>query len=158
MRERERQLARRKLDKELKYYQWAGREENPTEGLLRAVRHALGVPVAEMLRKLEMSPSVLFRLEQSEMRGTISVNGLYRVAQAMGCHLIYAVVPENGKTLEELAEKRLGARRWGRGRDQGSGVRDQGTEDGDLAKRRARGRVGEGNGVWRDLSSFSSVN
>jgi hypothetical protein len=107
MRERERQLARKKLDKELKYYQWAGREKHPTPGLLRAVRHALGVPVAEMLRKLEMSPSVLFRLEQSELRGTISLNGAGLVAQAMGCQLIYAVVPQNGKTLEALAEKRL---------------------------------------------------
>jgi transcriptional regulator with XRE-family HTH domain len=107
MREQERRLARKKLDKELKYYQWAGREKKPTQGLLRAVRHALGVPVAEMLRKLDMSPSVLFRLEQSEMRGTISVGGAAQLAQAMGCQLISAVVPQNGKTLEDLAEKRL---------------------------------------------------
>jgi len=44
--------------------------------------------------------------EQSEERGTISVNGLDRVAQAMGCKLIYAIVPRSGKTLEEEAEKR----------------------------------------------------
>ena len=99
-------MARRKLDKELKYYRWAGREKNPTQGLLRAVRHALGVPAAEMLKELGVSPSVLFRLEQSEGRGTISLNGLDRVAQAMGCKLIYAIVPRNGKTLEDLADKR----------------------------------------------------
>ena len=106
MRGIERDLARKRLDKELKYYRWAGREKNPTSGLLRAVRHALGVPVAEILREIEVSPSVFFRLEQSEERGTISVNGLDRVAQAMGCKLIYAVVPRSGKTLEEEAEKR----------------------------------------------------
>ena len=50
MRGRERELARRRLDKELKYYRWAGREKNPTQGLLRAVRHALGGPAAEMLK------------------------------------------------------------------------------------------------------------
>ena len=123
MRERERRLARRKLDKELKYYQWAGREKKPTQGLLRAVRHALGVPVAEMLRKLEMSPSVLFRLEQSERRGTISLNGAGELAQAMGCQLIYAVVPRDGKTLEELAEKRLWSKVLG-SREQGIGSRE----------------------------------
>jgi predicted DNA-binding mobile mystery protein A len=106
MRDRERDLARRKLDKELKYYRWAGREKNPTMGLLRAVRHALGVPAAEMLKELGISPSVLFRLEKSERRGTISLNGLDRVAQAMGCKLIYAVVPRNGGTLEDLADDR----------------------------------------------------
>lgn len=109
MRELERQLTRRKLDKEMKYYRWAGRGKSPAQGMLRTVRHALGVPAAEMLRALGVSPSVLFRLEQSERRGTISVNGLGRVAQAMGCQLVYAVVPRNGKTLEDLAEERLWA-------------------------------------------------
>jgi transcriptional regulator with XRE-family HTH domain len=83
--------------------------------LLRAVRFALGVPTAEVLKVLEVSPSVLFRLEQSEMRGTISVNGLDRVAQAMDCKLIYAVVPRDGKTLEDLAEKRLWSKVLGTG-------------------------------------------
>jgi predicted DNA-binding mobile mystery protein A len=106
MRGRERDLARRKLDKELKYYRWVGREKNPTQGLLRAVRHALGVPSAEMLKEMGVSPSVLFRLEQSEMRGTISLSRLDRVAQAMGCKLVYAIVPRNGKTLEDLADDR----------------------------------------------------
>ena len=115
MRERERQMARKKLDKEMKYYRWAAREKHPTPGLLRAVRLALGVPTAEMLKLLEVSPSVLFRLEQSEMRGTISLNGAGRVAQAMGCQLIYAVVPRDGKTLEELAEKRLWSKVLGTG-------------------------------------------
>ena len=126
MRGRERELARRKLDKELKYYRWAGMEKNPTSGLLRAVRHALGVPVAEILREIDVSPSVFFRLEQSEERGTISVNGLDRVAQAMGCKLIYAIVPRSGGTLEEEAEKGL------RTRGQRSKVRGQ--EDGELAE------------------------
>jgi hypothetical protein len=33
----------------------------------------------------------------------------------MGCQLIYAVVPQNGKTLEELAEKRLWSKVLGAG-------------------------------------------
>ncbi len=111
MQARERDLARKRLDKELKSYRWAARVKNPTPGLLRAVRHALGVPAAEMLKKLDVSPSVLFRLEQSERRDTISLNRLDQVAAAMDCMLCYAIVPRNGKTLEELAEKReLGTR------------------------------------------------
>lgn len=111
MQARERFLARRQLDKELKYYRWAAREKNPTQGLLKAVRNALGVPTAEILERLDVNPSVLFRLEQSESRGTISLNRLHQVAAAMDCKLIYAIVPRNGKTLEELAEKREAGRR-----------------------------------------------
>jgi len=103
MQARERRLARTRLDKELKYYRWAGREENSTQGLLREVRHALGVPTAEILKKIGVNPSVLFRLE---LRGTISLIRLHEVAEAMDCKLVYAIVPRNGKTLEELAEKR----------------------------------------------------
>jgi transcriptional regulator with XRE-family HTH domain len=121
MRERERQMARKKLDKEMKYYRWAGKEKKPTLGLLRAVRLALGIPVAEMLRDLDVNPSVLFRLELSERRGTISLRTAGRVAQAMGCQLVYAVVPRDGKTLEDLAEKRLWAKVLG--------TRDQGLRD-----------------------------
>jgi len=41
MRERERKLARMRLDVEMRSYRQAGREKNPTNGLLRAVRHTL---------------------------------------------------------------------------------------------------------------------
>jgi len=51
---------------------------------------------------------LLFGLEQSEERGTISLNSMERVAAAMGCKLVYALVPLDGKTLEEMGE----ARRW----------------------------------------------
>jgi hypothetical protein len=54
-----------------------------------------------------MNPSVLYRLEQSELRGSISVLSLARVANAMDCQMIYAIVPRDGKTLEDLVEKRL---------------------------------------------------
>ncbi len=121
MRERERRLARKKLDKEMKYFRWAAREKKPTPGLLRAVRLALGVPVAEMLKETGGSPSVLFRLEHSEIRGTISVKVLDRVAQSMGCQLVYAIVPRDGKTLEDMAERRLWA--------EVLGTRDEGLRD-----------------------------
>jgi hypothetical protein len=31
------------------------------------------------------------------------------MAKAMGCKLVYGIVPENGKTMEALAEERLWA-------------------------------------------------
>jgi hypothetical protein len=37
------------------------------------------------------------------------------MAQAMGCKVVYGIVPNRGKTLEELAEKRLWAEVLGTG-------------------------------------------
>jgi hypothetical protein len=70
------------------------------------VRRALGVPVAEMARALGKNRSVVFELELSEGRGTISLKSMDRVASAMGCKFIYAVVPLGEMTLEEMGDRR----------------------------------------------------
>jgi len=109
MRERERKLARKKLDIEMRHYRRAGGEKNPTQGLLRAVRQALRVPVAEIAEKMGVNRSGVFDLEAREIQSTVSLRSMARMAKAMGCKLVYGIVPENGKTMEALAEERLWA-------------------------------------------------
>lgn len=104
---RERKLARKKLDMEMQPYRKAGKQENPTNELMRAVRQALRVPVKEICGKMGVCRSVLLRLEASERKKAITLRSLARMAGAMGCKVVYGVVPEDGKTLEELAEERL---------------------------------------------------
>ena len=106
MREEQRALARRRLDKELRYYRIAARVEDPTQVLLRTVRQALGVPVAEIAREMKVSRSVVFRLEASERRQRITLMSLARLSAAMGCQVVYAVIPRGGGTLEEMADRR----------------------------------------------------
>ena len=107
MRERVRDFARKKLDLEMRSYRQAGREKNPTNGLLRAVRQVLHIPVAEIAEKMGVNPSGIFELEARELKNTIS--SMSRMAQAMGCKVVYGIVPEGGKKLEDLAEERLWA-------------------------------------------------
>jgi predicted DNA-binding mobile mystery protein A len=106
MRDEERDFARRALDRELRPFRVAGREKNPAQELLRRVRQVLGVPVSEIAQKLGVNRSVVLRLEQSEARETISIRAMSRVANAMGCKVVYALVPRDGKTLEEMADRR----------------------------------------------------
>jgi predicted DNA-binding mobile mystery protein A len=110
MREEQREMARRELDKKLRYYRQAGREKYPTRQLLRKVRQALGVPMAEVARKAGMNRSVIFRLEESEARSTISLRSMTRIANALDCEVVYAVIPRDGTTLEEMAARR----KWGK--------------------------------------------
>jgi len=105
--EKERRLARKKLDKEMRPFRTAGREANPTDALLRAARQALGIPVKEIAGKMGLGRSTVNDLEVSERNGTISMRSLGRMAEAMGCKVVYGVVPVKGKTLEDLAEERL---------------------------------------------------
>ena len=109
MREKERRLARMRLDVEMRSYRHAGRAKNPTNGLLRAVRQALRVPVPEIAKKMGVNRSVVFYLEAREHTNTITLRSISRMAQAMDCKVVYGIVPMGGKTLEELAEERLWA-------------------------------------------------
>ncbi len=107
MREGQRRTARRNLDEELRPFRRALKDKNPTGGLLRVVRQALGIPVAEIAGKMRVNRSVVFEIEAGEKKCTVSLNSMLRVAAAMGCKVVYGIVPEDGRTLEELAEERL---------------------------------------------------
>jgi predicted DNA-binding mobile mystery protein A len=109
MRERERKLFLRKLDVEMRPFRLAGRTKNPTSGLLRAVRQGLGIPTAEVSQKMGARRNAAFDIEVSELRGTISLKSMSRMAEAMDCKVVYGVVPKGGKTMERLAEERLWA-------------------------------------------------
>ena len=106
MRERERNYARKRLDLEMRSYRQAGREKNPTNGLLRAVRQTLNIPVAEVAKKMGVCRSVVFDLEAREPRNTITLKSMSRMAQAMDCKVVYGIVPNGGKKLEDLVEER----------------------------------------------------
>jgi transcriptional regulator with XRE-family HTH domain len=104
MRKDERPVARRELDVELRHFRMASKRSRFRSGWLRDLRRALGIPVAELTKKLKVNQSVLFRLEEKERRRNISLWALERMATAMECDVVYAVLPKHG-TVIELAER-----------------------------------------------------
>jgi transcriptional regulator with XRE-family HTH domain len=107
MRARERRVARVKLDVEMWPFRKAGREKETTNDLLRAVRQTLGIPIKEIMGEMGVGRSAVFDLEMRERKKTITLQSLGRMAEAMGCKVVYGVVPIDGGTLEHMAEKRL---------------------------------------------------
>jgi transcriptional regulator with XRE-family HTH domain len=126
--ETERKLLRKKLDKEMRYYRLAGREKDPTNGLLRAVREALRIPLKEMMERMGVVRSAVFDLEEREETGSITLRSLGRVAAAMGCKVVYGIIPANGKTLEAMDEERLWKEVIGSGEKKSEEASDQGTK------------------------------
>ena len=129
MRAMERRVLLKKLDKEMRHYRLAARGGNPTNGLLRMVRKALRVPMKEIAEKMGIVESAVFQMEEREGTGSITLRSLNRMAGAMGCKVVYGVVPLNGKTLEELAEERLWREVLGSAGTQGPGTKGLGTEE-----------------------------
>jgi hypothetical protein len=123
-------LARRRLDVEMKPFRQAGMEKHPTNAVMRAVRKALKMHSPEIAAKIRRSPATVFEMERREVRGTLSLRDMARVADAMDCKVVYGIVPKGGRTLEELYEERLWAAVLGTEirKARNEGTRDHGNE------------------------------
>jgi predicted DNA-binding mobile mystery protein A len=67
----------------------------PPKGWLRAIRDALGMTTAQFGERLGVSQPRIVELEQSEVNGSVTLNTLQRAAEALGCRVVYAIVPEH---------------------------------------------------------------
>lgn len=68
----------------------------PRAGWIRAIRDALGMPAAELGRRLGVSHGAVFALERSEREGKARISTLKRAAEALDCTLVYAFIPKHG--------------------------------------------------------------
>jgi predicted DNA-binding mobile mystery protein A len=102
----------RHLDKRFIALRPLAESPRPPKGWLRAVRDALGMTAAQMGRRLGISQPSIVGLEQSEANGSITLRTLQRTAEALGCRLVYALVPEKplADTVRERAELVAGRR------------------------------------------------
>jgi len=100
-----RQLRLKQLTRTLAVFEKAKDAVRPKRGWLRAIREATGLSLTEVGKAIGATPSHLQALEKSEADERITLNTLKKVASAMDCKLVYAIVPQSG-TLEDLAQKR----------------------------------------------------
>jgi predicted DNA-binding mobile mystery protein A len=95
----------RHLDQRFKALRPLARSPRPSKGWLRAIRNALGMTSAQLALRLGVSQPRIIELEKSEASGTVTLNTLQRAAEALGCRLVYALIPE--QPLEETVLERV---------------------------------------------------
>lgn len=89
--------------------------QRPPKGWLRAIRDALGMTTAQLGRRLGVSQPRIVELEKAEMSGSVTLHSLQRAAEALGCRLVYVLVPDRPlaetvrKRAEEIADHRSSA-------------------------------------------------
>ncbi len=76
----------------------------PTHGWVKAVREALGLTTAQLAQRLNVKQPSIVAVEQSEEKGTIELATLRRVAEALDCRVVYALVPN--KPLDRIVRER----------------------------------------------------
>ncbi len=108
MRNEFRNLRLKQLDRALEPFREAGKNPRPQKGWLRAIREALGISASEVARTLKTSRQLPVQLEKAEAEDRITLKSLRAAAIALGCDLVYALVPKTN-TLEALVEDRARA-------------------------------------------------
>jgi predicted DNA-binding mobile mystery protein A len=95
--------SRRRLDRRFNEIAVA-RFAVPVRGWIRAIREGLGMSAEQLGKRLGITQPSVVAIEQSEAKSTIELATLRRVAEALDCTLVYALVPN--KPLETIVRDR----------------------------------------------------
>jgi predicted DNA-binding mobile mystery protein A len=124
----------RHLDKRFSSLRPLAKGARPPKGWLRAIRDALGMTTAQFARRLGVSQPRIIELEQSEVSGGVTLNTLQRAAEALGCRLVYVLIPEKPLTETVIERAELIAERQLKAVEQTMRLEDQSVEDPTAAK------------------------
>jgi len=142
--------SRRLLDSHFDEWQQLRGLARPPHGWIRAVREALGMSAAALATRLGITAGAVTRLEQSEAADRIQLDTLRRAADALGCDLVYLLVPRRPldavvrDRARELARKQIAAV------EQTMRLEDQATGMASEMEERFAEQLLERGGLWRD--------
>lgn len=74
--------------------------DRPRRGWIYTLRTALHMTTRQLAAKIGIKQQTLSRMEAREIEDSLTLKTLRRVAEALGCRLVYAFVPRHG-TLED---------------------------------------------------------
>lgn len=80
------------------------RAQSPRGGWVRAIREALGMSAKQLATRVRVTRQTVENLERSEADGKITLDSLNKLAKALGCRVVYALVPE--KSLDQIQRDR----------------------------------------------------
>ncbi len=110
-----RERARLDLERKVRLYRKARTQPRPPEGWLRAMRLAVGVPAEQIADQMGFTRRMVFQTERAEQNRNITLERLERMARAVGCDLVYGLVPWE-RSLEdramELVEREVWRKRY----------------------------------------------
>lgn len=84
------------------------RVARPKEGWIRTLRKALGMSSPQLAVRLAVSKSQASQMERMEVDDRITLKQLRRVADALDCDLVYALVPR--RSIDDMVRDRARAK------------------------------------------------
>lgn len=93
------------LDQKLKPFQKTEVVLVPDKGWINTIRTTLNMTMAQLGIKLNVTRQGVKKIEDSEAKGTISINSLKEVGEVLDLKFVYGFVPKDG-TIDNLIDAR----------------------------------------------------
>ena len=101
-------LAIKQLDKQLKEWQMVSQKYGkPKPGWIKTLRMALSMTAEQLAERMHLSRARVVQLENAEAHDAVTLRTLREAADALGCELVYAIVPKSCDTLENIIKARV---------------------------------------------------
>lgn len=107
MEARSKWLAVKQLDDQLDAFKPVQRQQRPKRGWVRAIRDALGMSAEQLGKRAGMAKQAVSTAESRELHSKITLANLKKLADAMDCDVVYALVPRS--SLEDLVTRQAKA-------------------------------------------------
>ncbi len=100
-------LVIKQLDRQLKEWQTINQKYGkPKAGWVKTLRVALSISAEQLANRLGLTRGRINQLENAEIHDAVTLRALKEAANALGCELIYAIVPKDHSTLETIIKTR----------------------------------------------------
>lgn len=95
------------LDKQLIEWQAVNNKYGkPRAGWIKTLRVALSMSAEQFASRLGLTRGRINQLESAEIHNAVTLRTLNDAANALGCELVYAIVPKGNSTLESIIKTR----------------------------------------------------
>lgn len=93
------------LDQKLAPFVVSAKIPVPVRGWVHAIRTGLNMTMEQLGNKLSKTKQSIKKIEDSEAKGTVTINTLKEVANALDMQLVYGFAPKNGSVKQLVHQK-----------------------------------------------------
>lgn len=114
-----------KLDDKFKKIKGIESLNTPVKGWIRAIRNGLGMTTTQLAKRLGVTQARVTDIEKDELKRNLKLSTLDRIAEAMGCKLVYALVPMDSLENYSYQQAKIKAKRLLEQTEYTMGLEDQ---------------------------------
>lgn len=96
------------LDQKLTFFKKTENVLVPEKGWINSIRSTLNMTMAQLGNKLNITRQGVKKIEESEVKGSISINSLKEIGKVLDLKFVYGFIPNNGsidKLIDVKAKK-----------------------------------------------------